>query len=380
MKSAARVALAHHWLVGMRGGEKVLEEIGAIFPQAPIYVLVARPERLSPALSRRTIHTSRLQALPGAERHYKKMLPLYPWAIGSLRVKPPVDLVLSSDASMIKGLGYPPGTPHVCYCHSPPRYLWDLQEDYMQSAEAGGTLGRALLKWTIPRVREFDRQAAERVTHFIANSAFVRERIRRCYGREAEVIHPPVALDDFVPLEKEPEDFYLIVSQLTPYKRVDLAVEAFNRLGRRLVIIGEGSERRPLEARARDNITFLGSQPFPVLQDHYRRCRALIFPGIEDFGITPLEAQASGRPVLAYAGGGVLETVVNGVTGFFFRDQTPESLIEVIEQFEGEMDRFDPKQCRQQAERFAPDRFRMELRSFLANKLSALHFPVAASG
>jgi glycosyltransferase involved in cell wall biosynthesis len=372
MNAEIRVALAHHWLTGMRGGEKVLEEISLLFPDAPIYTLVAQPEKLSARLRGHPLHTSWLQRVPGAARHYRKLLPLFPAAISTLRVRPPVDLLLSSDASVIKGLGYPPGTPHVCYCHSPPRYLWDLQDDYAQSAEAGGAAGRALFRATIPRVREFDRQAAGRVTHFIANSAFVRERIRNYYGREAEIIHPPVALDEFTVSGRPAEDFYLVVSQLTPYKRVDIAVAACNRLGRRLVVIGEGSERRRLEAMAGKNVVFLGPQPFPVLQDHYRRCRALIFPGIEDFGIVPLEAQASGRPVIACGKGGALETVVPGLTGLFFPEQTPEGLIEAMGHFEAAPDRFDPAACRRQAERFSPRRFRDELTTFLAKALPLL--------
>jgi glycosyltransferase involved in cell wall biosynthesis len=372
MNAAPRVALAHHWLTGMRGGEKVLEEISLLFPDAPIYTLVARPDRLSARLRGHKLRTSWLQRIPGATRHYRRLLPLFPAAISALQVRPPVDLVLSSDAGVIKGLSYPPGTPHVCYCHSPPRYLWDLQDDYAQSAEAGGAIGRALFRATVPRVREFDRQAAARVTHFIANSAFVRDRIRHCYGRDAEIIHPPVALDEFTAAPGPPDEFYLIVSQLTPYKRVDIAVDAFNRLGRRLVIIGEGSERRRLEARAGKNIAFLGAQPASALRDHYRRCRALVFPGIEDFGIVPLEAQASGRPVIAYGKGGALETVLDGVTGLFFAEQTPGHLVAAVECFEAERDRFEPSACRQQAEKFSSDKFQRELRTFLAKAIPVL--------
>jgi len=363
--SSLRIALGHHWLVGMRGGEKVLEQMCAVVGEVPIYTLVAQPDKLSAALRRHPIRTSWLQRLPGAARHYKKLLPLFPAAVGALRVHDPVDLVFTSDASVVKGLRIPPGAKHICYCHSPPRYLWDLQDDYMQSAEAGGALGRAVFARVSPYVREFDRRAAQRVTHFIANSAFVQARIQRCYGRTSEVIHPPVYLEDFPLSPDAPEDFHLVVSQLVPYKRIDLAVAAFTQMKRKLVIIGEGSERGRLERLAGPTVRFLGSQPGEVLRDHYRRCRAFVFPGIEDFGITPLEAQAAGRPVIAYGAGGVLETVQDHATGLFFREQTTEALVDAVEQFESRSGGFDPAVCRANAERFAPERFRREISDFL---------------
>jgi glycosyltransferase involved in cell wall biosynthesis len=361
---SARVALAHHWLVGMRGGEKVLEQICQVLPGAPIYTLVAEPSKLSPLLREHSIRTSWLQRLPGGARHYKKLLPFFPSAVSALKVESPIDFVVSSDASVIKGLAIPEGVPHICYCHSPPRYLWDQQPEYADSAEAAGPIGRAVFNWTAPSVREFDRQSASRVTHFIANSEFVRQRIRTAYNREAEVIHPPVALDEFPLPREKPEDFDLVVSQLVPYKRIDLAIAAFNQLRRRLVIIGDGSERARLEKMAGPTVTFLGSQPQPVLRDHYQRCRALTFPGIEDFGITPLEAQASGRPVVAYKAGGVLETMQENITGIFFDSQTPESLAAAVDRL-GSMS-FDPVECRRNAERFSPEKFRESLRAFLA--------------
>jgi glycosyltransferase involved in cell wall biosynthesis len=363
--SSQKVALAHHWLVGMRGGERVLEQICQVLPGAPLYTLVANPAKLSKSLQGRAIYTSPLQRFPGGARQYKKLLPLFPWATSSLAVKEPVDLLLSSDASVIKGLSFPSGTPHVCYCHSPPRYLWDRQEDYTTSSEVMGPVGRYLFKRVVPYVREFDRKAAGRVTHFIANSCFVRDRILACYGRSSEVIYPPVELDQFQPTGEEPDDFYLVVSQLVPYKRIDVAVEAFNRLGRKLVVIGEGSERTRLEKMAGPSITFLGSQPLSVLRDHYRRCRAFIFPGVEDFGITPLEAQASGRPVVAYRAGGARETVREGTTGVFFDQQTPESLEQAMIDFEARREDFDPAACRANAEGFGTDRFRDNLGRFL---------------
>jgi len=348
--SGMRIALAHHWLVGMRGGEKVLEQICQVLPQSPIYTLVARPKKLSPILREHPLHTSWIQKVPGGATQYKKLLPLFPLAVSSMRIKSPIDLLVSSDASVIKGLSY----------------LWDLQEDYTMSSEAGGPIGRALFSRVVPYVREFDRQAAQRVTHFIANSSFVRDRILAYYGREAEVIHPPVYLDEFEISSSKPDDFYLIVSQLVPYKRIEIAVTAFTRMKKKLVIIGDGSERGRLENAAGKNIKFLGSAASVDLRDHYRRCQALIFPGIEDFGITPLEAQASGRPVLAYRAGGVLETIQENSTGLFFNDQTAESLIGAIETFEAKRNEFNPDACRKYAEQFGADRFRSNFSDYLA--------------
>ena len=350
--------LAHHWLVGMRGGEKVLEQFGALFPDAPIYTLVAERDRLSPALRRHRLCVPWFGRLPWAARIYKHALPLFPLIIGTHRVREDAALVLSSDASLIKGLRVPRGTAHVCYCHSPPRYLWDQQEAYAQAAG----VGMALLRRLTPALRRWDRAAAQKVDHFIANSRFVQARIRAAYGRDSIVIYPPVAVESFV-LAAEPEDYYLVVSQLVPYKRVDLAVAAFNRLGRRLIIIGDGPELPTLRRQARSNIEFLGSQPFPVLREHYARCRALIFPGVEDFGITPLEAQASGRPVVAYGAGGALETVRPGITGVLFPEQTVDSLLEGVETLDSQ--KWESAVCREQAARFGDQRFRREISVFL---------------
>ena len=352
--------LAHHWLVGMRGGERVLEQFCLLFPEAPIYTLVAEPTRLSALLRRHRLRPSWFGHLPGAVRVYKHALPLFPLIIGTHRIREKASLVLSSDASMIKGVGVPPGTPHVCYCHSPPRYLWDQQEAYAQAAGAGMKLLRRLT----PPLRRWDRQAAQRVDHFIANSRFVQGRIRSAYGRESTVIHPPVNVEDFSPAT--PEDFYLVVSQLVPYKRIDIAVAAFNHLRKRLIIIGEGPELPRLRRQALSNIEFLGSQPSPVLRDHYARCRAFIFPGIEDFGITPLEAQAAGRPVIAFQAGGALETVKEGETGLFFPGQDADSLIEAVERFESQS--WESAACRGHAATFGDVRFRRQISSFLSER------------
>lgn len=370
---APNVVLAHHWLTGMRGGEKVLERLCLMFPGAPIYTLVSKPGKLSPLLNAHRHHVPALLRLPLLRDHHTKLLPLFPELVSSLQVEGRPRLLFSTDAAVIKGLGYGPDIPHVCYCHSPPRYLWDLQETYSRHAAQLGGFGRWVFNNTAPRVREFDWKAAQRVDHFIANSEFVAGRIRQHYGREAEVVYPPVDVDAF-DATRPREDFYLIVSGLAPYKRVDLAVEAFNHLGKALVIIGDGSEEASLRARARDNIRFLGRQPFEVLKDHYERCRAMIYPQIEDFGITAVEAQAAGAPVIAFDQGGARETVNGGAspTGLFFSGQTPESLIDAVKRFENAGGSFQAADCRRNAERFRPELFDGRIRAFLQARYPGL--------
>jgi glycosyltransferase involved in cell wall biosynthesis len=362
---ALKVALAHHWLVSMRGGEKVLEQFCMLFPDAPVYTLVASPTKLSERIRRHRIITSPLQKIPCAASIYKKMLPLFPAAIRALRVPKETRFVLSSDASMIKGLRLPPGVPHVCYCHSPPRYLWDLNETYRKHTAELGWAGRVVFDVTTPYLRRFDLHAARSVSHFIANSRFAQERIRQHYGRDSTVIHPPVDVEEFDP-GRAREDFYLIVSELVPYKRVDIAVKAFARLQKRLVVIGGGSEFESLRRDAPANIQFLGRQPFDVLRRHYETCRAFLYPQIEDFGISALEAQAAGSPVIAYRQGGALETVIENKTGVFFDRQDADCLADVVLTFEKNSTLFSATECRSNAQRFSASIFREKIRAFLS--------------
>lgn len=324
------ISLANHWLTTYRGGEKVLAEFRRLFPDATMSTLVLKRGEIPDWIVGDRVYVSPLQRLPLAWKFYKALMPLHPWAFSRLGTDPKAKLVLSSDAAMVKGLHLPPGARQVCYCHSPPRYLWDLQAAYIAGLN---WWQRLIFKGVIEHARTFDRVSAGRVDRFIANSQFVAARVRRFYGCEAEVIYPPVAVDEFSP-DRARGDFYLLVSQLTPYKRVDLAVQAFTAMGKPLVVIGEGSEFKRLTSLAGPTVRLLGRQPFAVVKQHFESCRAFIYPQVEDFGITAVEAQAAGGPVIAYRDGGALETVIENRTGVFFDHQTPESLAEAVRAFE----------------------------------------------
>lgn len=360
------IALAHHWMEYFRGGEAVLAEFGRLFPGAPIHLLVFNDAHLPASLRSHPLHASSLQHWPWLKARFRNLLPLFPEIIRSIRIPETTRFVLSSDASMIKGIPLPEGAIHVCYCHSPPRYLWGLEDSYLESSSHGNRLGRMLFSAALPRLRRFDRRVAQRVDRFIANSRCVQARIRRHYARDSVVIHPPVNIDRFNPLRPR-EDFYLVVSALVPYKRIDLAVEACTRLGRRLVVIGTGPEEADLRRRASAHVEFLGWQSQEVVRDHFERCRALLFPGIEDFGITPCEAQAAGAPVMAFGEGGALETVRAGVTGLLFETQTVDALVSALRSFESGPS-FEAGACRANVEHLGPERFRGEVQAYLENE------------
>ena len=356
-----RVAIVHYWLVGMRGGEKVLEEFCRLYPQADIFTHVYVPEKTSALIKRHRITTTFISRLPFAARFYKKYLPLMPAALEELDLTS-YDLVISSESGPAKGVITHPNAVHICYCHSPMRYLWDQYQTYRGNS---GLLTRLFMSLTMPFLRVWDVSSAARVDRFVANSSFIARRIAKAYRRDAAVIFPPVDVDAFTIADAPKRDFYLCAGQLVPYKRVDLAIAACNRLGRRLVIVGTGSETARLRAMAGATIEFKGWASFEELQDLTRNCRALLFPGEEDFGIVPLEAMAAGRPVIAYGSGGALDTVVEGETGVFFHEQTVEALQAAIEHCESVEGGFDPQRIRRHALGFRRDVFRETFRAFV---------------
>ena len=354
-----RVVLVHDWLTGMRGGEKVLEVMCRRFPEARLHTLIHRPGSVSADIERLEPRTSWLQLLPRVDRYYRYLLPLMPrlarrWQFDDC------DLVLSSSHCVAKAAKAPPGVPHVCYCHTPMRYAWHQRTAYFAGQDS------KVRDWLLERLRLWDLRTANSVTHFIANGETVQRRIRECYGRESTVIHPPVDTEFYTPTYQQREDLYLVVSAFAPYKRVDLAIDACNRLNKRLVIIGQGQDEKKLRARAGATVSFLGWQPAEVIRDHYRRCKALLFPGEEDFGIVPVEAMACGSPVIALGRGGATETVVHGETGLWFAEPTVESLIHSIQQ----KDDLSPHACRANAERFNIRRFEQELTMYLREVLT----------
>ena len=357
-----RVAIVHDWLVTYGGGEKVLEEILALYPDADLYSTVEFvPSAQRSFLGGREVATSFIQHLPGARHHYRSYLPLMPLAVEQFDLSR-YDLIVSSSSAVAKGVLTGPDQVHVSYVHTPPRYVWDLQHQYLQ----GLGLGRGPRSWLVRAllhyIRIWDARAGLGPDLLLTNSEFVARRIRKAYRREAEIIPPPVDVDSFLVREVK-DDFYLTASRLVPYKRIDLIIDAFSQTPeRRLVVIGEGPERRRLQLRAGPNIELLGYQPFTVLQDYMGRARGFVFAAEEDFGIVPVEAQACGTPVIAYGKGGVLETV-RGLgqptpTGVFFDRQDPEALLEALDRFEAHRAHFSPAVLRQNAERFSPQQFR----------------------
>lgn len=368
-----KVAIVHYWWLSNRGGEAVVAAIAELYPEADLFVHVC-----DEALVRRTlgpgfkgqVHTTFIGRLPGAARHYQKYLPLMPTALEQLDLSR-YDLVISSESGPAKGVVTRPDALHVCYCHSPMRYVWDMYPAYLQGA---GRLVRALFPWVAHWLRVWDRASADRVDHFVANSSFVASRIRKFYRREAEVVFPPVNVTAF-DHRRERGDFYLCLGQLVPYKRADMVVEVFNRLGLPLVVIGEGELFDRLKAIAGPNVQLLGRQPFDVVKDKLETCKALVFPGLEDFGIVPVEAMASGAPVIAYGKGGALDTIEHGQTGVLFDEQSNEALERAVRACEAGQHRFDVEVLREHASGFDKRIFQRRFLQAVARARDAQNAP-----
>ncbi len=343
-----RIALAHDWLVGLRGGEFVLDRLARLFGPTDLYTLVSNGEPLTDAISACDIKTSHLQKLPGASgRMRRQYLPLMPFAVSRIKVDP-CDLVFSTSSAVMKSIRPPADTPHLCYCHSPARYIWAQTDEY--TTGSGGSWRKAGLNLIGPAFRRWDKSTADRVTTFLANSKHTAARIKRCFDRDAEVVYPPVRTDWFtIDDSVKREDWLLVVAALEPYKRTDLVLKAAIRTGIKLIVAGSGSQYDALKAQAGSNVQMLGRVDEPALRDLYRRAKALVFPQVEDFGIIAVEAQATGCPVIAFADGGAVETVTNQ-TGVFFNEPSVDALVGAIEKLGST--KFDPHACRHNAERF----------------------------
>jgi glycosyltransferase involved in cell wall biosynthesis len=364
-----RVALVHDWLTGMRGGEKCLEVLCRAFPDAQLYTLIHRRGSLSQTIESMTIRTSPLQRLPDVFSHYRRLLPIMPLAARSWRLSD-VDLVISLSHCVAKAVVPPPGVPHVSYCFTPMRYAWQGLDTYLESW-SDRPVRRALARIMLERLRRWDLATASRVTHFVAISETVRERIAECYGRDSRVIQPPVNVNFYSPIPRVPrDDSYLVVSALVPYKRIDQAVAACTHSGRSLIVIGEGPERARLEAIAGPTVQFLGWQPDTVIGNYYRSCRGLLFPGEEDFGIVPIEALACGAPVIALARGGVSETVDDSV-GRTYTEPTSAGLLSAIDAWEAEGCPSDPIEARRRAEALSVPVFRDRILKFLTEVVTS---------
>ena len=368
--AAPRVAIVHDWLTGMRGGERCLEVVCELFPDAPLYTLLHVPGSVSPTIEKRRVVTSFVQRLPGAAERYRNYLPLFPAAVRGL-VLGDVDVVVSLSHCAAKAVRVPRGALHLCYCFTPMRYVWDLEGDYTDGA---GWLTRLALPPVAAALRRWDRRT-DGVHEFVAISRHIADRIRRVYGREASVIYPPVELERFT-IAPKPDDYYLVVSALVPYKRVDLPVLAATRTNRRLLVVGRGPEEARLRALAGPSVTFLGWRSDAEVAGLYARCRAVLFPSVEDFGIVPLEAAASGRPTIALARGGALETMVGlgaaaPPTAVFFEEQTVEAVVAALQAFEAAAHRFEPAALRAHAAAFDRPRFAREIGDWVAGRWAA---------
>lgn len=374
-----RIAVIHDWLDTWRGGENVLAEIIALYPDADLFSLVDfLSDEFRARIGGKRARTSFLQHMPLARTRFRSFLPLMPRAIESLDVRA-YDLVISSSHAVAKGVRTRPGQTHICYCHTPMRYAWDLREQYLEQSGLGRGWKGTLTRHMLDALRQWDRTTSSRVTHFVANSEYIRQRIGRCYDREATVIYPPVDIEFYAPAAsaRPPRERagYVTASRWVPYKRVDLIVAAFGEMSeRKLTVIGDGPEAPRIRSLGRENIRFVGEVPRQALRDYLREARAFVFAADEDFGILPVEAQACGTPVIAYGHGGALETVrATGdelPTGAFFTAQTQSAIMSAVRSFDDAIGTIDTSACRSNAERFSAQRFRRDFARVVSNALS----------
>jgi len=379
-----KIAIVHDWLTGMRGGEKCLEVLCKLYPSADLFTLLHIPGSVSPSIESHSIHTSFIQNLPFVKSKYRYYLPLMPFAIESFDLRK-YDLILSSSHCVAKSVKPRPGSLHICYCHTPMRYIWDQFDQYFSRVKSG-FIPWAIMKILRPWLQQWDSNTSCRVDEYIANSRHVQKRIKKYYLREASIIHPPVDTKRFKPSGDKKKDYFLIVSAFAPYKRVDLAVEAFNKLGYPFVVVGEGQDADLLRRMANSNIRFEGWLDDMSIADRYAGCRAFVFCGEEDFGISLLEAQAMGRPVIALGRGGALETVIPdrktwkpdieipenktiNPTGVFFYEQTSEDLIRAIQHFESVESQFDEEKIQEHAAQFDVAIYADRIKKFVEERL-----------
>ena len=361
-----KIACICDWLTSMRGGEKCLQAFCQMYPHADIFTLVYYPENFDVEFEGHRITTSFIQKLPGNRHTFRKYLPLFPKAVESFDLSR-YDLVVSFSHCVAKSVIVPDQIPHICYCHTPVRYAWHMRQAYLHGMNI---VKKAFISHSLNRLQRWDRATADRVNHFIANSQNVQQRIQFCYDRDSKVIYPPVDVDRFTVSDHD-QGYYLVMSALVPYKRIDLAVETFNKNGKRLLIAGAGPEMGKLKKSAQSNIEFVIAPDDRTVEKLYADCIALIFPGHEDFGIVPLEAQASGKPIIAYAKGGALETVIDiassvpNPTGVFFNEQTQESLQKAIDKFEASRHKIQSGDCRHNAQRFNVSAYKSQMADYI---------------
>lgn len=368
-----KVAIVHEWLDSYAGSEKVLEQILKVYPQADLFAVVDfLPKEKCGFIQNKKVKTTFIQNLPKAKTKFRKYLPLMPLAIEQLDLTK-YDLVISNSHCVAKGVITGPNQLHISYIHSPIRYAWDLQNQYLEEANLNHGIKGWIAKLILHYMRLWDYRTSNNVDYFLCNSKYIAKRIQKCYRREAKIIYPPVAVDAFE-IYKKKEEYYLTASRMVPYKKIDLIVEAFSKMpDKQLIVIGEGPQFEKIKAKAKNNVTLLGYQPFEILREKMQKAKAFVFAAEEDFGIVPVEAQACGTPVIAYGKGGALETVINydkeNPTGIFFEEQTVESIVNVINKFEEKQSLFFPENCRKNAEKYNEERFRKEFKEFVEDKI-----------